>query len=304
MLERRGQFKEAFEILFGIFKTSIQQVNEHFSAKQENEKDVLGSLEDLEKNMKVIISFCQRCSSFVPSEERENFWFDLFEEVMCLQEKINSTKGSESPVFQKLRFLIRLLLNGTMGHINLLTLLQKILSNPVYLESGSKLCELRELLLTLLDTYNYEETLLNTTTSLLEDDLHGQLVQLTKTISRGNSGRSPLCSICWQRLAFDDTVFVFRCSHSFHASCLDDNIKTSTDRLATCPKCDSGAVQLRHINPRELIRRVSSEAKDALVSETKQIAQNVESLDDQQIAALDYLRKCQRAHPIKVCLHS
>ncbi|KAK2090829.1 Vacuolar protein sorting-associated protein 8 [Saguinus oedipus] len=84
--------------------------------------------------------------------------------------------------------------------------------DPVY--GKGKLGEIQGLILGMLDTFNYEQTLLETTTSLLNQDLHWSLCNLRASVTRGLNPKQDYCSICLQqykrRQEMADEIIVFR----------------------------------------------------------------------------------------------
>uniref|UniRef100_A0A8C7Y3D6 VPS8 subunit of CORVET complex n=1 Tax=Oryzias sinensis TaxID=183150 RepID=A0A8C7Y3D6_9TELE len=68
--------------------------------------------------------------------------------------------------------------------------------DPVY--GRGKLSEIQGLILGMLDTFNYEQTLLETTTSLLNHDLHWSLAHLRAAVTRGLHPLQDHCNICLQ----------------------------------------------------------------------------------------------------------
>uniref|UniRef100_A0A8B9KF69 VPS8 subunit of CORVET complex n=1 Tax=Astyanax mexicanus TaxID=7994 RepID=A0A8B9KF69_ASTMX len=94
--------------------------------------------------------------------------------------------------------------------------------DPVY--GKGKLAEIQGLILGMLETFNYEQTLLETTTNLLNSDLHWSLAHLRKAVSRGLHPRQDHCNICLQqykrRQESEEEVIIFSCGHLYHCQCL------------------------------------------------------------------------------------
>uniref|UniRef100_A0A8B9KG65 VPS8 subunit of CORVET complex n=1 Tax=Astyanax mexicanus TaxID=7994 RepID=A0A8B9KG65_ASTMX len=106
--------------------------------------------------------------------------------------------------------------------IALPAIIQRILQDPVY--GKGKLAEIQGLILGMLETFNYEQTLLETTTNLLNSDLHWSLAHLRKAVSRGLHPRQDHCNICLQqykrRQESEEEVIIFSCGHLYHCQCL------------------------------------------------------------------------------------
>ena len=94
-----------------------------------------------------------------------------------------------------------------MSFISLPAVLQKIMSDPAY--STGKFGEIKQLVLGMLDTYNYELTLLEITNSLLSKDLHGQYDQEQKFLSRGFRPSQNICTLCAREFSKDNILSDF-----------------------------------------------------------------------------------------------
>lgn len=101
------------------------------------------------------------------------------------------------------------------------------MQDPTY-KSG-KFGEIKELILGMLDTYNYELTLLRTTHNLLGRDLHGQYRQQQKFLTQGFKPNSTQCTLCSRPFNSEGSnghtsksqIIIFRCGHIYHRSCLE-----------------------------------------------------------------------------------
>uniref|UniRef100_A0A667YJG9 VPS8 subunit of CORVET complex n=1 Tax=Myripristis murdjan TaxID=586833 RepID=A0A667YJG9_9TELE len=137
-------------------------------------------------------------------------------------------------------------LNSMSGFIPLPAIIQRILQDPVY--GKGKLAEIQGLILGMLETFNYEQTLLETTTSLLNHDLHWSLAHLRAAVTRGLHPRQDHCNICLQqykrRQDSAEEIIIFSCGHLYHCQCLqqkDCGRGFSSERLQawSCYKCSS-----------------------------------------------------------------
>uniref|UniRef100_A0A8C7HGY7 VPS8 subunit of CORVET complex n=1 Tax=Oncorhynchus kisutch TaxID=8019 RepID=A0A8C7HGY7_ONCKI len=142
-------------------------------------------------------------------------WFPLLEAMMSPQKLL---KGPDT----LLKELTMKVLNSMSSFIPLPAIIQRILQDPVY--GKGKLAEIQGLILGMLETFNYEQTLLETTTSLLNHDLHWSLSHLRAAVSRGLHPRQDHCNICLQqyRRSQDspDDIIIFSCGHLYHCQCL------------------------------------------------------------------------------------
>uniref|UniRef100_A0A673AXU4 RING-type domain-containing protein n=1 Tax=Sphaeramia orbicularis TaxID=375764 RepID=A0A673AXU4_9TELE len=120
-----------------------------------------------------------------------------------------------------------------------------ILHDPVY--GRGKLSEIQGLILGMLDTFNYEQTLLETTTSLLNHDLHWSLAHLHAAVTRGLHPRQDHCNICLQqykrRQDSAEEIIVFSCGHLYHFQCLQQKGcgwgVSEQQQQWSCYKCSS-----------------------------------------------------------------
>uniref|UniRef100_A0A670ZWW7 Vacuolar protein sorting-associated protein 8 homolog n=1 Tax=Pseudonaja textilis TaxID=8673 RepID=A0A670ZWW7_PSETE len=120
----------------------------------------------------------------------------------------------------------------------------KPLFDPVY--GRGKLGEIQGLVLGMLDSFNYEQTLLETTTSLLNRDLHWSLRNLKASMTRGLNPKQDYCCICLQqykrRQQTGDQIIVFSCGHLYHSLCLlskECGTETTGQMRWTCFKCSA-----------------------------------------------------------------
>uniref|UniRef100_A0A672HPB0 RING-type domain-containing protein n=1 Tax=Salarias fasciatus TaxID=181472 RepID=A0A672HPB0_SALFA len=145
-----------------------------------------------------------------------------------------------------LKELTMKVLNCMSSFISLPAIIQQILQDPVY--GKGKLAEIQGLILGMLDTFNYEQTLLETTTSLLNHDLHWSLAHLRAAVTRGLHPRQDHCNICLQlyrrRQDSAEEIIVFSCGHLYHLQCLqqkrgDGAAVPEPKRRWRCYKCCS-----------------------------------------------------------------
>jgi len=119
-----------------------------------------------------------------------------------------------------------------MSYISMPAVLEKIMQDPTY-KSG-KFGEIKELILGMLETYNYELTLLETTKKILGRDLHGQYKRQKDFLTRGFQPASTKCGLCGRLTSSRESVttafssqseiVLFRCGHIYHRSCLEGSI--------------------------------------------------------------------------------
>ena len=238
LLERTGDVKAAFKLLLDNLKDKVADFSHAFAEDEDplSSKDGREKRRALKNALNFIIHLCQRNSSRLEAEEREDLWFPLLETTMAPQRRAKDVTSSHFIAFKE---LTKQVLSSMMGYIALPAVLQKIMQDPAY--SSGKFGEIKELMLGMLDTYNYELTLLQTTKSLLGKDLHQQYCTLKNTLSHGFGPDNLYCSICFEKFGIRTTpdsnsdIMVFRCGHSFHKQCLEGSICVASN--LTCVIC-------------------------------------------------------------------
>uniref|UniRef100_A0A8C0IXC2 Vacuolar protein sorting-associated protein 8 homolog n=1 Tax=Chelonoidis abingdonii TaxID=106734 RepID=A0A8C0IXC2_CHEAB len=216
------QVLETLQVLeFYRLEETIQITQKHLlheasSYLLEKKGDIHGAflvmLEDIEDTLVKTIALCQRNSHSLNQQQRESLTMQV--------------------------------LNNMAAFIALPSILQRILQDPVY--GRGKLGEIQGLVLGMLDTFNYEQTLLETTTNLLNHDLHWSLCNLRASITRGLNPKQDYCCICLQqykrRQEMAGEIIVFSCGHLYHSLCLlskECGIETKGQMRWTCYKCNS-----------------------------------------------------------------
>lgn len=121
-----------------------------------------------------------------------------------------------------------------MSYISMPAVLEKIMQDPTY-KSG-KFGEVKELIMGMLETYNYELTLLETTKKILGRDLHGQYKRQKQFLTRGFKPATSKCGLCSRSTNNDPAsvsvnshpgqheIVFFRCGHIYHQICMEGSI--------------------------------------------------------------------------------
>ncbi|KAF4020926.1 hypothetical protein G4228_012860 [Cervus hanglu yarkandensis] len=189
-----------------------------------------------------VIETLQVLECYRLEETIQALWFPLLEAMMAPQKL--SSSAAPHPHSEALKSLTMQVLNSMAAFIALPSILQRILQDPVY--GKGKLGEIQGLILGMLDTFNYEQTLLETTTSLLNQDLHWSLCNLRASVTRGLNPKQDYCSICLQqykrRQEMADEIIVFSCGHLYHSFCLQSKectVEIEGQTRWTCYKCSS-----------------------------------------------------------------
>uniref|UniRef100_A0A3Q3FGA4 VPS8 subunit of CORVET complex n=1 Tax=Labrus bergylta TaxID=56723 RepID=A0A3Q3FGA4_9LABR len=218
LLEKKGDFQGAFSVLLGVTKYP------------KNLKIDQG----LQVHDYLLIAFLLQV-----------LWFPLLETMMFSQKEVKGLGSIHT--FEVLRELTMKVLNCMSSFISLPAIIQRILQDPVY--GTGKLAEIQGLILSMLDTFNYEQTLLETTTSLLNQDLHWSLAHLHAAVTKGLHPRQDYCYICFQqykrRQDSVEEIIVFSCGHLYHFQCLQQKdcegaiCASELQQSWSCYKCSS-----------------------------------------------------------------
>ncbi|XP_054455797.1 vacuolar protein sorting-associated protein 8 homolog isoform X2 [Anoplopoma fimbria] len=252
LLEKKGDVHGAFTVLLETLKEKLSLLtaesdggaNGGDGRRDEEKRDSESSLTGVKDSLKDIISLCHRNSDSLYQQQREVLWFPLLETMMASQKLVKGLDDERT--FEALKELTMKVLNCMSSFISLPAIIQRILQDPVY--GKGKLAEIQGLILGMLDTFNYEQTLLETTTSLLNHDLHWSLAHLRAAVTRGLHPRQDYCNICLQqykrRQDSADEIIVFSCGHLYHYQCLQQKdsgwgLTSELQQRWSCYKCSS-----------------------------------------------------------------
>ncbi|XP_029962941.1 vacuolar protein sorting-associated protein 8 homolog isoform X2 [Salarias fasciatus] len=249
LLEQKGDVQGAFSVLLQTLRDKLQLLTaeggggggEEEDQQEEEEEDGGSALTHVKESLSGILSFSHRNCQNLNQQQREALWFPLLDSMMASQKQVTAVDRREA-----LKELTMKVLNCMSSFISLPAIIQQILQDPVY--GKGKLAEIQGLILGMLDTFNYEQTLLETTTSLLNHDLHWSLAHLRAAVTRGLHPRQDHCNICLQlyrrRQDSAEEIIVFSCGHLYHLQCLqqkrgDGAAVPEPKRRWRCYKCCS-----------------------------------------------------------------
>uniref|UniRef100_A0A665VJ96 VPS8 subunit of CORVET complex n=1 Tax=Echeneis naucrates TaxID=173247 RepID=A0A665VJ96_ECHNA len=244
LLEKKGDIDGAFSTL-RLLTAGRQSKAEVAGEKQDEGKIQRDStLTKVKDSLSDIINLCNRSSHNLFQQQREALWFPLLETMMDSQKRVN--KHDAKHTSEVLKELTMKVLNCMSSFISLPAIIQRILQDPVY--GTGKLAELQGLILGMMDSFNYEQILLETTTNLLNHDLHWSLAHLRAAVTRGLHPRQDYCNICLQqykrRQDSVEEIIVFICGHLYHVQCLQQKdsgcgISLAAHQQWNCFKCSS-----------------------------------------------------------------
>ncbi|CAM4488912.1 unnamed protein product [Leuciscus chuanchicus] len=250
LLERKGDVQGAFEVLLQTLKGKLHKLALKGSEadkpdddeEEETGNEVQSLLQIVDEALHDIIALCQRSSHGLNQQQREALWFPLLEAMMSPQKLLKGADAKHTS--DALKELTMKVLNSMSSFIAPPAIIQRILQDPVY--GKGKLAEIQGLILGMLETFNYEQTLLETTTNLLNSDLHWSLSHLRKAVSRGLHPRQDHCNICLQqykrRQESEEEIIIFSCGHLYHCQCLqrkEAGVLSERQYSWSCYKCTS-----------------------------------------------------------------
>ncbi|XP_041866260.1 vacuolar protein sorting-associated protein 8 homolog isoform X2 [Melanotaenia boesemani] len=252
LLEKKGDVNGAFGRLLQTLKEKLcfltaesgDEDGGQADRQEEEETGNQSALRRVKDSLNDIISLCHRSCPNLDQEQREVLWFPLLDTMMASQKEVKGLDGEKTS--EGLKEMTLKVLNCMSSFISLPTIIQHILQDPVY--GKGKLAEIQGLILGMLDTFNYEQTLLETTTSLLNHDLHWSLAHLRSAVTKGLHPRQDVCNICLQhykrRQDSSEEIIVFSCGHLYHLPCLQQkdcgwSLASEPPQRWRCYKCSS-----------------------------------------------------------------
>eukprot|EP00042_Codosiga_hollandica_P055670 m.785312 g.785312 ORF g.785312 m.785312 type:complete len:1490 (-) comp59163_c0_seq2:1347-5816(-) len=183
------------------------------------------------------IQLCLRGSIVRSEQERQALWAPLLSTVSELQAQIRSKIASTKEDFLSVTHeFTSIIVNRMLGYVPFPMVLSALLSDT---SVTRKFSEVKDIILGMLDTFNYEETLLQTTTHILGGDLLNILRHREVEQKRAAVAATLLCEQC-KRPANDVRsssagVILFHCGHAYHSQCIQ--CRNTKKFLAACPAC-------------------------------------------------------------------
>ncbi|XP_052234778.1 vacuolar protein sorting-associated protein 8 homolog isoform X2 [Dreissena polymorpha] len=153
LLEKAGDVQGAFGIYLQTLSGKLKKLTENLLGSSKEGKDAGGQFGEVEAVLLVIVQLCQRNSNKMDEPSREALWFPLLDALMFPQRRIKDIDNKD--ILTAFKQLTHHVLNNMMGHIALPAILHKIMQDPAY--NSGKFGEIRELILGMLETYNYEQ---------------------------------------------------------------------------------------------------------------------------------------------------
>uniref|UniRef100_A0AAQ5X5Q3 RING-type domain-containing protein n=1 Tax=Amphiprion ocellaris TaxID=80972 RepID=A0AAQ5X5Q3_AMPOC len=252
LLQKKGDVQGAFAVLLETLNQKLclltaesdGGVEGENRGQNKDEEDSESTLTRVKDSLNDIIVFCHQSCQNLDQQQREVLWFPLLDAMMASQKQVKGHNAKHT--CDVLKELTMEVLTCMSSFISLPAIIQQILQDPVY--GRGKLAEIQGLILGMLDTFNYEQTLLETTTSLLNHDLHWSLAHLRAAVTRGLHPRQDYCNICLQhykrRQDSAEEIIVFSCGHLYHFQCLQQKncgwgSAAEVQQRWRCYKCSS-----------------------------------------------------------------
>merc|ERR1711879_1064655 len=108
-----------------------------------------------------------------------------------------------------------------MGFVPLRFIMEKIVRD----HSTAPFADFKPMILAMLDTYHYEQNILEAAKRLFDSDHFQAHSAYKKTLGRGFScARASNCTLCKIPFAGGCDVTVYSCGHSFHRLCVPSNV--------------------------------------------------------------------------------
>ena len=185
LLEKSGQIEAAFSLYLEKMSSLIKDLQKKLEVLTDRELAVLKS--SIDAHLMAIVQLCQRNSNSLGDAIKEKIWFSLFDEVMKpirslfihpsieallnygndskdtaeeteedRNNKIIKERLSETKEFFK--NLGSYIINSMVGYLNLTTIIDRIVCDPVY--GASNFGDIKDLMCKMLEMCSYEQTLL------------------------------------------------------------------------------------------------------------------------------------------------
>jgi len=233
LLERTGDTQAALELTLATVNDKVTDLKTHISQNWlliARNNDTIGpdAVAPVQNIIEVAVLLCKRAA------ESEKLWFDLMDHFVALQRDVKSRKLQANDIDHKVYQLLetylysflRTVLEAMMEHVPLPTILSKITTD----HQGDEFREFRDTIQAMMDTYSYEQNILNTATNLLAKDIFVSIRSLHLKAAKSITVRSESCCTCNRSLIGDAAVTLFDCGHAFHEACQARN-------AASCPVC-------------------------------------------------------------------
>lgn len=315
LYEKIKQYDKSFEILFKDFEDSVDNLIKSSLLNLSNNGPYC-SFDSISDKFLVFLNFCARSSKFnVEVKTKEKYWISILELLIEIKFILNNirkliderylpqylnlfadTKIKErlddlvNYLSEQFKSLFEKLINNMLGHFNLVVFLDLIINKV--LQQSEDMFDIREMLLCVLDNYNYEKTLLELTNNILSCEHHTLMNMLRATNTKSKNVRQLVCAFCFRSTASTGcknaaTRFViYNCNHLLHYECLEMIKNENNLSDIKCPLCagfvDENLLRLQSLK-NELFLHNSKSDSNSVVTRLNQLG-----LNESQLRALNY----------------
>ncbi|XP_031846274.1 vacuolar protein sorting 8 [Nomia melanderi] len=198
MLEKLGNYQDAFEILFKEFQNNLKLYCQNESSENES---IHATIQ--------LAGLCRRSAGNLD-------WMPLVETILRTHSKCNNEQ-----VEKLTGKLLRIVLEFLSGTTALSIVLEQILKHP--LATSGTIGDIRQLLSGVLTHSRYEQTLVETTARLVSLELHKALKKSLREAEKACASISLVCPICRHLLSqCTNYAVIFSCGHGFHSECIGE----------------------------------------------------------------------------------
>lgn len=220
------------------YETNVQEVEE---VDQDKPFPRTKKEKELNDAINKCIELCRRNSQRLEEGEIESLWFKtigiVIDPLRKLRQEIKNTRKSafQDKVEHALTFYMQIILHSMTGYVKLPSILSKIVTH------GDTFGDFRFVILGMLETYTFEQTILQTASRLVEKDKWMGAKDLNRKRRKGIRPRSWFCLICKASLMGNSALkrnnpsgnLIFYCGHQYHKECLP----ISEHKKPICPLC-------------------------------------------------------------------
>lgn len=250
LLERTGDVDGAMKSVLSALDARVAEMKKSYLGSVDfsveggfpstpEEKAVQGILS-------IAVGLCQRNSLEDKSApENAQLWFQLLDRMVV---PVAASKGGGRTVSsrrrggdaavrdslppsmiktkQTMNFLMREVLRHMWAHVALPAILDKIVRD----HARSEFSEFKDVIYNMLETFQYERSILGVANHVMEFDMYEATNQLRRRRMRPYAPRSAACRVCLEMFLDKPAgILVYSCGHAFHRTCLS--------KVTFCPIC-------------------------------------------------------------------
>jgi len=206
ILETMDRHKEAFNILSAILTDKTAQCVDETERKELR-------IAELNTQLVVVTQFLQRCSEKLTEESREELWC----KVLDIISHPLSTVADAEPW----RAMVRHIVSTMLGHVGHKKVVSLVLSHPSCSSGLDTWQHLKHMLTELIETFRYEERVLESSIQVQEKERALLIRELVLTKKRALQSYGRRCTVCNLNLIVHPRSVVFDCGCAAHVDCAD-----------------------------------------------------------------------------------